>query len=342
MVDARFYSSIGDVELFRLLQICELATTDYSTQQLRHKINDVAPLEKASANQASFATKRQYLSQLSNSKAGVIFVTQSLKEDAPSSAIAIVCANPYGAFVKILDHLFPASNHHLSHRPQIPHLGEPVYEADVIVDASAVIGSGVEIGRGSVIGPNTVIAPGVKIGRNCIIADNVTLECALIGDNVIINSGARIGAKGFGWLDHGKANIPIPQVGRTILQSHVEIGANTTVDRGALGDTIIGENTKLGAMVEIGHNTIIGSNCLLAPKVGLAGSTIVGDGVLMGAEVGSAGHLSIGSGSVLYARTAIIKDCPPGSKLVGAPAQNIKEFWREQAQLRKLLKGLSK
>lgn len=340
MADARFYSSTGEVELSQLLHICDLDASDFSAEQLQHKVSDVAPLESSSASQVSFAAKRKYLEQLVESKAGVIFVNESLRDDVPDSSIAVVCKNPYASFVKFLDHLFPASRHHLSHCPQVPHLGDPVFEEDVLVAGSAVIGSGVEIGSGSVIGPSTVVAPGVKIGRNCIIADNVTLECALIGDNVVINSGARVGAKGFGWLDHGKSNTLIPQVGRVILQSHVEIGANTTVDRGALGDTIIGENTKLGALVEIGHNTVIGSNCLLAPKVGLAGSTIVGDGVLMGAEVGSAGHLSIGSGSVLYARTALTKDCPQGSKLAGAPAKDAREYWREQAQLSKLLKGV--
>ncbi len=342
MVDARFFDRTGEIDLSQLLAVCGLKSSGYSITQLRHIVSDAAPLISSTSDQVSFAAQKKYLSQLQNSKAGIILVSDVLISEVPASAIAVVCDDPYAAFVKFLVHMFPSSGHHLTHRPDFPHMGKAVFEKGVLIDNSAVIGSGVEIGRDSIIGPNTVIAAGVKIGRNTIVADNVSIECALVGDNVTINSGVRVGAKGFGWLGHGSSHTPVPQLGRVILQSHVEIGPNTTIDRGALGDTIIGENTKIGAMSEIGHNTIIGSNCLLAPMAGLAGSTILEDGVLMGADSGSAGHLRIGAGSILHARCAVSKDWPPGSMLAGAPAQDIKEYWREQAKLRKLLKGLNK
>jgi len=131
----------------------------------------------------------------------------------------------------------------------------------------------------------------------------------------------------------------VPQLGRVLIQDKVEIGANTTIDRGALGDTMVGEGTKIDNLVQIGHNCRIGRNCLIAAMSGLSGSTILGDGVLMGGGVGTSGHLTIGAGSVVHGRAAVTKDWPAGSKLAGAPAQDIREFWREIAVMRRLAKG---
>ena len=212
-------------------------------------------------------------------------------------------------------------------------------DIDVTLGTNVVVGPGVEIGRGTVIGANTVIGAGVTIGRNCVIAANTTIDCAHIGNDVVLHSGVRIGTEGFGWLDFGHSNRKIPQLGRVIIQDRVEIGANSTVDRGALGDTVIGEGTKVDNLVQIGHNCRIGRYCLIAAMTGLSGSTIVGDGVLMGGGVGTSGHLSIGDGSVIHGRAAVTKDWPAGSKLAGAPAQDIRDFWRELATMRKLSKG---
>src|SRR5690606_13582488 len=154
-------------------------------------------------------------------------------------------------------------------------------------------------------------------------------DCAYLGNNVVVHAGARIGSEGFGWLDLGRSNRKIPQLGRVIVQDGVEIGANTTIDRGALGDTVIGEGTKIDNLVQIGHNCHLGRNCLIAAQSGLSGSTVLEDGVLMGGGVGTAGHLTIGRGSVVHGRAAVTKSWPANSKLIGAPAQDIKDFWRE-------------
>ena len=204
---------------------------------------------------------------------------------------------------------------------------------------NVVLGAGVEIGSGTVIGANTVIGAGVAIGRNCVIAANCSIDCAYLGSNVVLHAGARIGSEGFGWLDLGRTNRKIPPLGRVIVQDGVEIGANTTIDRGALGDTVIGEGTKIDNLVQIGHNCHIGRYCLIAAQSGLSGSTVLEDGVLMGGGVGTAGHLTIGRGSVVHGRAAVTKDWPAGSKLIGAPAQDIKDFWREAAMLRRMSKG---
>jgi UDP-3-O-[3-hydroxymyristoyl] glucosamine N-acyltransferase len=202
-----------------------------------------------------------------------------------------------------------------------------------------VLGQGVEIGRNSVIGANTVIGAGVAIGRNVTIASNCTIDCSYIGNDVVIHAGARIGCEGFGWLDFGRSNRKIPQLGRVIVQDKVEIGANTTIDRGALGDTVIGEGTKIDNLVQIGHNCRIGRYCLIAGQAGLSGSTILEDGVLMGGGAGTSGHLTIGAGTIVRGRAAVATDIPAGSDVAGAPAHNFRDFWREVATLRRLSKG---
>jgi UDP-3-O-[3-hydroxymyristoyl] glucosamine N-acyltransferase len=212
-------------------------------------------------------------------------------------------------------------------------------ESDVRIGANVVIGPNVEIGRGTVIGPNTVIGAGVCIGRNCTIASNCTIECAYLGNGVVLHPGVRIGAEGFGWLDQGRSNRKIPQLGRVILQDRVEIGANSTVDRGALGDTVIGEGTKIDNLVQIGHNCHIGRNCLIAATAALGGSTTVEDSVLMAGGAGSTGHETIGARSIVYARAVITKDVAPGSRVGGYPAQDQLQWKREQAAIRRLARG---
>ncbi len=332
MVDTRFFSFQGPMGLGALLQ----AAGHHESPLRDVEITGADELEAAGPGEVSFASSEKYADAMRISRASVILTTPGLAGQVPAAALAVVTDDPHLLFVKVLQQLYPASGHRLAISPQGPESDQARFEENVTIGAGSVIGSGAEIGRDTVIGPNSVIGPGVAIGRGCVIGAGVTIECSYLGDNVTIHSGARVGAQGFGWLDHGKSNIYIPQLGRAIVQTGAEVGPNSVVDRGALGDTVIGEGTKLGALVEIGHNSRIGRNCLLAPTTGLSGGTIVGDGVLMGAGVGTAGHLTIGSGSIVYARSAVTKDWPENARLGGAPAQDIKDFWRELAVLRKL------
>jgi UDP-3-O-[3-hydroxymyristoyl] glucosamine N-acyltransferase len=173
-----------------------------------------------------------------------------------------------------------------------------------------------------------------------VIGSNVSIECAYLGNNVVLHAGARIGTEGFGWLDLGRSNRKIPQLGRVILQDAVEIGANTTVDRGALGDTVIGEGTKIDNLVQIGHNCRIGRYCLIAAHCGLSGSTVLEDSVIMGGGASTAGHLTIGRGTVVLGWGGVTKDIAAGSKVGGFPAQDARKWWQELAALRRLTKGV--
>lgn len=338
MVDTRFHRFSGPIAVGTLLAEVGHADLVAGLAHADRLVGGVSELELAGPQDLVLAAHASYAEDLRKTAAGFAIVHPSLKDSVPSGAVAIVAPRAHHLFTEILERLYPAST-----RSAIAggrdDLGAPIFERDVTIGSNVVIGNGVEIGRGTIIGANTVIGPGVTIGRNSIIAANCTVDCAHLGNDVVLHSGVRIGTEGFGWLDHGQTNRKIPQLGRVIIQDRVEIGANSTVDRGALGDTVIGDGTKIDNQVQIGHNCRIGRNCLIAAQSGLSGSTIVEDSVLMGGGVGTSGHLRIGAGTTIFGRAAVTKDWPAGSKLGGAPAQELTDFWRELATLRKLAKG---
>lgn len=339
MVDTRFHLFSGPSGLPALLEAIgqTIAVDDERFGLLT--IGGAAELDTAGPEHIALAASKDYADALRATGAGAVIVVPSLREHVPVSAIPIVADRPHELFAALLAHLYPADT-----RSSVKAMVDgteraPLIEEGALIGDNVVLGPGVEIGAGSYIGPNTVIGPGVAIGRDSTIGPNCSVECAYIGSNVVLHAGARIGCEGFGWLDFGQTNRKIPQLGRVILQDGVEVGANSTIDRGALGDTIIGEGTKIDNLVQIGHNCRIGRYCLIAGTAGLAGSTVLGDGVLVGAGAGTAGHITIGAGSMVYARAGVTKDWPPGSRIIGAPAQDIRGFWRELAALRRLGKG---
>jgi UDP-3-O-[3-hydroxymyristoyl] glucosamine N-acyltransferase len=336
MVDTRFHGSSGPASLVELLNAVGIVFD--AIEGTGPLIAGAEELDLAGPDQISLAAQQEYRAALKATAAAAVIVSRELRADVPSGTIAIVADNPHLAFVDILDRLYPQSTRGTVMGILGPHGSLPLTESDVRLGPGVVLGPGVEIGRGTVIGPNTVIGAGVTIGRNCTISSNVSIECAHLGNGVVIQAGARIGSEGFGWLDHGRSNRKIPQLGRVIIQDRVEIGANSTVDRGALGDTVVGEGTKVDNLVQIGHNCRIGRNCLLAGMSGLAGSTVLEDSVMLGACANTTGHLTIGRGSVLAARATATKSFPPGSRIAGFPAIDATAWRREVVALRRLSK----
>ncbi|MDB5537964.1 MAG: lpxD [Devosia sp.] len=338
MVDTRFHRFAGPAKLSTILAATGWSDALAGLNGEDFEIHGVAELDLAAPGDLALAAHLNYVEDLRSTSAGLVIIAAGLADAVPAQTQALVVERPHQLFADILDFLYPDSTRSVI-AAQRNDLEPPLLERDVVLGSNVVIGPGVEIGRETIIGANTVIGAGVTIGRNCIIAANTTIDCTHIGNGVTIHSGVRIGTEGFGWLDHGQTNRKIPQLGRVIVQDRVEIGANSTIDRGALGDTVLGEGTKIDNLVQIGHNCRIGRNCLIAAMSGLSGSTIIGDGVLMGGGTGTSGHLTIGAGSVVHGRAAVTKNWPPGSKLAGAPAQDIRDFWREIAVMRKLSKG---
>ena len=338
MVDIRFHRFVGPATVGTVL--AALGRDDLLTgfADPDFTIDGVSDLVLAGPGDLALAAHASYTEELRITGAGMVIVLPALRDAVPEGCLALVSDKPHHLFADMLDYFYPDSTRSVIAGGR-DDLGEPIFEADVVLGSNVVIGQGVEIGRGTIIGANTVIGAGVTIGRNTTIAAGCTIDCAHIGNDVVIHSGVRVGTEGFGWLDFGLTNRKLPQLGRVLIQNKVEIGANSTVDRGALGDTMIGEGTKIDNLVQIGHNCRICRNCLIAAMSGLSGSTIVGDGVLMGGGVGTSGHLSIGADSVVHGRAAVTKDWPEGSKIAGAPAQDIRDFWRELATMRKLSKG---
>lgn len=338
MVDIRFHRFSGPIALGTLL--AEIGRGDLVSDLPDNglEVTGATELDLAGPGDVVLAAHSSYGEALSKTKAGIAIISASLRDFVPGDTIAVVADKPHHLFADLLEALYPASTKSVI-AGRRDDLGAPIFERDVTFGSNVVVGAGVEIGRGTIIGANTVIGAGVTIGRNCVIAANCTIDCAHLGNDVVLHSGVRIGTEGFGWLDFGHSNRKIPQLGRVIVQDRVEIGANSTIDRGALGDTVIGDGTKIDNLVQIGHNCRIGRNCLIAAMSGLSGSTILEDGVLMGGGVGTSGHLRIGAGSMVHGRAAVTKDWPAGSKLAGAPAQDIRDFWREIATMRKLSKG---
>jgi UDP-3-O-[3-hydroxymyristoyl] glucosamine N-acyltransferase len=335
MVDIRFHAATEPTPLGELLRALA-AAHDLDERATAMLIEGADELSTAGPTHIALAAHKSYVEDLRGTAAGVVIVTAELRDAVPVTTVPLVVGQPQELFADLLDRLYPGDTRSALGGFANGEDGAPIIEEGVRIGPGVVIGRGVEIGRNTVIGANTVIGPGVSIGRNTVVASNCSIDCAYLGNNVVIHAGVRIGCEGFGWLDFGKSNRKVPQLGRVIVQDRVEIGANTTIDRGALGDTVIGEGTKIDNLVQIGHNCRIGRNCLIAAQCGLSGSTILEDGVLMGGNAATAGHQTIGAGSVLRARCAVMGDLPPGSDVAGVPAQNTKDLWRELVTLRRL------
>jgi len=336
MVDTRFHAAAAPSTLSALL---EAAGFDAAVDELRNhsiSITGAHELDLAGPEHLALAVGKDYRPSLEATTAGAVIVAPALRDAVPLGTVAVVSDRAHELFVELLNLLYPQDTRAVSAAGVATNGATPFLEQGVMIGPNVVIGPGVEIGAGTIIGANTVIGAGVAIGRDCVIASNCSIDCAYLGNRVVLHAGARIGTEGFGWLDLGRSNRKIPQLGRVILQDGVEIGANSTVDRGALGDTVIGEGTKVDNLVQIGHNCRIGRNCLIAALAGLSGSTILGDSVMLGGGAATAGHLRIGRGSVIYAWGGVTKDVPPGSRFAGFPAEDVRAWRRGVAKLRGL------
>ncbi|HCO53533.1 MAG TPA: UDP-3-O-(3-hydroxymyristoyl)glucosamine N-acyltransferase [Pelagibacterium sp.] len=337
MIDPRFHQCIGPRLLSDLLVAAghKALAGNLASNPLIEGASDLAD---AGAANISFAASKSYADQLARSRAGAVLATADLAASVADHATAIFCEKPYDVFVDILNVFYPDDGASVI-RASTYTDPAPLIEPGVTLGANVSVGPGAQIGSGTVIGANTTIGAGVTIGRDCVIGSNVSIECAYLGNEVVIQPGVVIGAEGFGFQLRSDRHRKIPQLGRVIIQDRVELGANTTVDRGTLGDTVIGEGTKIDNLVQVGHNCRIGRNCVISGMCGLSGSTILEDGVVMGGGAGTAGHLRLGANTLVLARSGVTHSFPAGSNIAGAPAQDVKMWKREIVAVRRLSKG---
>jgi UDP-3-O-[3-hydroxymyristoyl] glucosamine N-acyltransferase len=309
-----------------------------------HPIRNIAPLDTAGPSDLSFLDNSKFIGELATTRAGACLIAPRFVEQAPRQVVVLETPQPYPAFVAVTRKLFanvlrPTSLFGTAGRAASAQIDPTArLEADVTVDPHAVIGARAEIGTGTLIGPGAVIGPGVRIGRHCAVGAHASVLHALIGDRVIIHPGVRIGQDGFGFLPSPKGHQKIPQTRRVIVQDDVEIGANTTIDRGATRDTVIGEGTKIDNLVQIGHNVSIGRHCLIVSQVGISGSVSVGDFAVLAGQVGIADHLTIGEGAVLGAKAGVMSNVPAGGRWAGFPAEPAIDWKRGQATVRRLVR----
>jgi len=310
--------------------------------RLDKRVSDIAPLDTATASDISFLDNPRYAEAITKTHAGACLVAPRFEASAPKGLITLVTPQPYRAFIAVARALFPAALRPTSlsgekGRNAQAHVHPTAHLEDgVTVDPFAVIGPDAEIGKGSVIAAGAVIGPGVCIGRECSIGAGATLQHCLMGDRVIVHPGARIGQDGFGYLAGPQGHQKIPQTRRVIIQDDVEIGANSTVDRGSTRDTVIGEGTKIDNLVQIAHNVAVGRHCLIASQTGISGSVKIGDFVVMGGQAGVADHVTIGSGVMLAGQAGVGTDIRDGERWGGSPAVPAREWMQGVTALRRL------
>jgi len=280
-------------------------------------IRGVATLKEASGDQLSFLGNQFYVPQIAASQAGAILVPENLDGDDPRF---IRVAKPHNALAEVLDRFFNPRPIQRGISAQASIAKSVKLGANVSIGAFTSIGEGVEIGDDTLIYPNVTIYDGCKIGRRC-----------------ILHSGVVIGADGYGFTQADGRHRKIPQIGIVRVEDDVEIGANSCVDRAALGETVIGEGTKIDNLVQVGHNVRIGKHCLLVAQVGIAGSTELGDYVVAAGQSGFSGHLTVGNRAQIGGGAGVFHDIPDGTKVIGTPAIEFREYARRDMMLKRLL-----
>jgi UDP-3-O-[3-hydroxymyristoyl] glucosamine N-acyltransferase len=310
------------------------------------QVRGLASLDEAGPMHLTFFDNLKYADQLASTKAGACLVSGRFEASVPAHVAVLRAAQPFQEFVKVArvlysDALRPQSWFGTAGIAASAVIDPSAHLEDgVVVDPLAVIGPHVEIGTGTVVGAGAMIGANVRIGRDCDVGARCSIQFALIGNNVLIHPGCSIGQDGYGFVFFGPdGHLKVPQTGRVLIQNDVEIGAGTTIDRGSLRDTVIGEGTKIDNQVQIGHNVTIGRHCLLAAQIGLAGSLTIGDNVALGAKVGINNHLRIGDGAQVTAMSAVKDDIPANGRWGGHFAKPTRQWFREILAVERLVRG---
>ena len=298
----------------------------------------VAPVEDAQPSHLAFLSSRRYLRYVEDSVAGAFLVSEEL-ESHVAQRQRVVVAEPHRALIRILRHLQTTEPPRPGVHPTAV-LGQGVkLGVDVSIGPYAVLEDGVEVGDGSRVGAHVVVGKGTRIGQRCTLHPQVVLyPNTQLGDRVIIHSGAVLGGDGFGYVFFDGAHQRIPHVGRTVVRDDVEVGVNSAVDRGSIGDTVLESGVKVDNLVQIGHNTRVGAQSMLAGMAGISGSNRIGKGVWIGGQVGTIDHMDIGDGARVAAASRVMRHVPAGETVSGDPARPHREDLQRQAAVSRLPK----
>ena len=328
MSENQFFEKKGPFPLREIIKVIGCGG-DFS-QENNFEISSFESLDDASTNDMTFLNSSKYQELSLRTKAAACITSPNLSKFLPKKCIKLDVKNVLFAVTQVAKMFYPNADmdipdENLSVSRDVRNL-----YPDVKFGKNVLIGKNVKIGKNSHIASNSIIESSVHIGENCIIGSFVTIRNSLISNNVYIQDGSKIGVKGFGFIPNKSKNTRTPHVGKVILNEGVEIGANSTIDRGSLSNTVIGKNTYLDNQVHVAHNVKIGKNCMIAGQVGFAGSTTVGDNVVIGGQAGISGHLAIGNNVKIGGGSGVINNIPDNSQVMGYPAIPLKDFVKQR------------
>ena len=317
-----FFKNRGPIKINEILNSANITNKfDYTDT----KIFDVKDLILASNNDITFFHSKNYENAASTTKAAYCITTKQLSNILPKSCKPIEVDNVLISTAMITKIFYPDALTD-DFDPQTENIEKTSFHKTVKHGQNILVGKNIKIGINCLIGHNTIIESNVTIGDNCSIGSNVIIRNSIIKNNVSILDGCVIGKKGFGFFPNNTGNIRYPHIGIVIIADNCEIGCGSTIDRGSLSNTIIGENTFLDNQVHIAHNNKIGKNCIIAGQVGFAGSSTLGNNVMIGGQAGISGHLKIGNNVQIGGGSGVIKNIPSDSKVMGYPAKDLKKF----------------